>query len=166
MLTVLAANVNDIFGNLNPPPGSESFANPVAGLSTVMIVGIRMALIVGGFFVLFYLLWGALDWITSNGEEEKLKSARQKMTNAVIGIIIIVAALGIFLVITTDVLGIIKRDGSGGWQFSLPTINKCIPETGVCGAVGAENCCAGFQCLTAVGGVPVVPPALGVCAIP
>ena len=149
MLTVLAANVNDIFGNLNPPPGSESFANPVAGLSTVMIVGIRMALIVGGFFVLFYLLWGALDWITSNGEEEKLKSARLKMTNAVIGIIIMVAALGIFLVITTDVLGIIKRDGSGGWQFSLPSINQCVPGAGAC-TVGGQLCCAGFACNGAI----------------
>lgn len=163
MFTVLAANVNQVFGNISPPPGSESFGNPVAGLSTVMIVGIRMAIIIAGFLVLFYLMWGALDWITSNGEEEKLKTARQKMTNAVIGIIIVVAALGIFLVVTTDILGIIKRDASGGWQFSLPTINSCLPEKAVC-AGGGTNCCAGFQCLDAAGTIVVAGP--GTCETP
>jgi len=160
MLTVLAANVNQVFGNISPPPGSESFANPVAGLSTVIIVGIRMVLIIGGFMVLFYLLWGALDWITSNGEEEKLKSAREKMTNAIIGIIILVIALGVFLVVTTDILGIIKRDASGGWQFSLPTINKCIPETGTCGVAGGENCCSGLTCSLRGTCIPIPTPTL------
>ncbi|MDA1316738.1 MAG: hypothetical protein O3B87_01790 [bacterium] len=145
MFTILAANVKDVFGNISPPPGSESFANPIAGLSTVIIVGIRMALIVAGFMVLIYLLLGAIDWITSNGEEEKLKAARLKMTNAVIGIIIVVAALGIFLVVTTDILGIIKRDGSGGWQFSLPSINQCVPLNGAC-TVGGMACCSGYTC--------------------
>lgn len=146
MFTILAANVNQVFGGISPPPGSESFTNPVIGLSSVIIVGIRMALLGGGMLLLFYLLWGAFDWITSEGDDEKLKSARQKMTNAVIGLIIMVIALGVFTVITTDVLGIIKRDGSGGWQFSLPTINKCIPENGQCVVGSGENCCSGLQC--------------------
>jgi hypothetical protein len=75
-----------------------------------------------------------------------------------------VAALGIFTVVTTDVLGIIKRDGSGGWQFSLPTINQCIPETGACVGGGGTNCCSGFECLDNAGDIVIVGP--GTCTKP
>ncbi len=120
-LLLLNTGVDSVFGTPIEPPG-PNWTNPVEGISRVVMFGIRMALIIGSIMVLFYLLWGALDWVTGGGDQEKLDKARQKMTNAVIGIILMVAALGIFSVVAGDVLGLIKRDAQGNWRFSLPTI--------------------------------------------
>lgn len=113
----------DVFGKLTPPPGGGFGIDPVGGISTLIIFLIQTFLIIAAIASLIYLLWGAFDWITSNGEKEKLDSARQKMTNAVIGIILVVAALGIFVLINTSVLHIIKRGPNGEWVFGIPTIN-------------------------------------------
>lgn len=110
------------WGSPVDPPGGFNPANPVEGISSLAIFGIRMVLVVGMVLVLVYLLWGAFDWITGGGEQEKIDKARQKITNAILGIIIMVAALGLFMVVTGDVLGIIRRDANGNWTFSIPTL--------------------------------------------
>ncbi|MFA9289003.1 MAG: hypothetical protein ACEQSA_03940 [Weeksellaceae bacterium] len=114
--------VPTIFGQISPPPGPDIYQNPIAGLSMLLTFGIRMFLIVGMIAVLFYLLWGAFDWITAGGDKDKIDSARSKMTNSVLGIILMVIALGIFSVVSGDVLGIIKRDPNGNWVFGVPRI--------------------------------------------
>ena len=35
-----------------------------------------------------YLMWGAIDWLVSEGDQEKLKSAKNKITHALIGLAI------------------------------------------------------------------------------
>lgn len=120
---LLASPVNNVFGTPVKPPG-PTWTNPVEGISRIMVFSIRMALIIGVILVLFYLLWGAFDWITGGGDQDKLDKARQKMTNAVLGIVIMVAALGLFAAVAGDVLGLIKRDAQGNWRFSLPTIQE------------------------------------------
>jgi len=115
------AGVNDVFGSPVKPPG-PSFTNPVEGISRVIITGIRLSFIVAAILVLLYLLWGAIDWIVSAGEQEKLEKARLKMTHAVLGIVILVAALVLFTVVTGDITQIIRKDSDGNWRFELPTI--------------------------------------------
>ena len=46
---------------------------------------------VGAMLVIYFFILGAFDWLTSAGEKGKLESARNKMVNAVIGIIILVS---------------------------------------------------------------------------
>jgi hypothetical protein len=115
-------SIQDIFGAPTPPPGGPNFQNPVEGISRIITFGIQTFFVIGGLTVLFFLLWGAYDWITSGSEEEKLNSAKQKMTNAVIGIILMVVALGVFTVVSGDILGIIRLNNEGNWIFNLPTI--------------------------------------------
>ena len=103
-----------------------------------------MSFIVAMILVLIYLLWGAFEWITAGGEAESLQKARQKLTNAALGILIMVGALGLFTVISGDVLGIIKRDGAGNWSFSIPSINSCIQTGNACNAAATNHtCCTG-----------------------
>lgn len=83
---------------------------------------INIAIIIGGFFMLLYLIWGAFDWITSEGDKEKLSKAQQKMQNAVIGMLIVVGALTIFGVVSGDILGIITKTPDGGWTINLPQL--------------------------------------------
>lgn len=60
---------------------------------------------VAAILVFIFLLWGAFDWISSNGEKSKTESARNKMTGAVMGILVLSVVLVIFMFIQS-ILGI------------------------------------------------------------
>ena len=121
---VTPISVPTVFGKLSPPPGSEWAVNPITGLSTIIIFLIQVFLIIAVLVSLFFALWGALDWTLSGGEPDKITAARAKLTNAFLGAILVVVALGLYVVVSTNVLGIIKRGPQGEWIFGLPTINK------------------------------------------
>ena len=53
-------------------------------LSIVMVVALLL--------VLLYLILGGIEWITSGGDKGKTESARNKITSAIIGIIILAAS--------------------------------------------------------------------------
>lgn len=61
--------------------------------------------VVGGFFffcfiiAFIYLLLGAAQWITSGGDKTGLESARNKITHAIVGLIIVGAAWAIFVLV-------------------------------------------------------------------
>src|SRR3989344_7920221 len=121
-LAAASVYTTDIFGKIDPPPGSQFATGPNA-LGTLFSNAILIFLIIAGLIALIYLLWGALDWITSGGDKEKLVKARNKITNAIIGLIIIFAGIVIFNVLVGIVLGgrIIQSTGTG-FQFTLPTV--------------------------------------------
>ena len=56
-------------------------------LSIVMVIALVL--------VLVYLIWGGIGWITAGGDKGKTEEARNKITAAVIGIIILAAAWAI-----------------------------------------------------------------------
>ncbi|HEX9817330.1 MAG TPA: hypothetical protein VGA89_00320 [Patescibacteria group bacterium] len=47
---------------------------------------------IGGIVVLVFFIWGALEWITSGGDKGKLENARNRITQAVVGMIILVGS--------------------------------------------------------------------------
>lgn len=53
----------------------------------VNVIGIFFA--VGGIGVVIYFVWGAVDWILSGGDKEKIANARKKMTHAIIGLVLL-----------------------------------------------------------------------------
>jgi hypothetical protein len=55
--------------------------------------------IVAALLVFFYLIWGAFDWITSDGEKGKTEKARGKITGAIIGLLVLASTLAIFALI-------------------------------------------------------------------
>ncbi|PWU23783.1 hypothetical protein C5B42_01830 [Candidatus Cerribacteria bacterium 'Amazon FNV 2010 28 9'] len=54
-----------------------------------------------GLLVFIYLVWGGVEWITAGGDKSKTESARQKLTNAIIGLAIVAAAFAISQVLST-----------------------------------------------------------------
>lgn len=119
-MRVLASDLNDVFGTI--APGNKNFSDPYAATGHLFANGIRLFILLAAIVMLVYLFWGAMDWITSKGEEEKIVKARNKIMNSILGIIIVVIALGLFSVVTGDILGIITRDPNGGWVFTLPQL--------------------------------------------
>ncbi len=49
--------------------------------------------------LIIYLVWGAVEWITSAGDSGKVQKARDKMTQAVIGIVVLASVLAIFQIV-------------------------------------------------------------------
>lgn len=117
----LVQKVDDIFGKISPPPGiSSSMAlDPVAGLGKFLGTVVNLVIVASGLFMLIYLLWGAFDWIASGGEKERVEKARNKITNALIGMLLIFVVLTIFGVFTGEILGIIKISNRV-WQIQIP----------------------------------------------
>lgn len=114
---LLAATTNP-FGTIDAPVSGLS-GTPEQDLGALISVGIQAFIVVCALAALVYMLWGALDWITSGGEKDKIAKAQQKITNAVIGIIAVIAVFAIFAVVTGRVLNIVDTSG-GTMKFKLP----------------------------------------------
>ncbi|MFW5703965.1 MAG: hypothetical protein ACOCXQ_03940 [Patescibacteria group bacterium] len=67
----------------------------IPDLSDVLTFLIRMFFVLAGLVALVFLLLGAFSWITSGGEEEAVKKSRDKITAAIIGVILIVVVLAV-----------------------------------------------------------------------
>jgi len=57
-----------------------------------------------------YLVWGAIDWIMSEGDAEKLKNAKSKITHALIGLVLVALAWLIWR-LALNFLGIGRFEG-------------------------------------------------------
>lgn len=75
--------------------GQLGFTIPT--LSDVLTFVIRGFFIIAGLAALFFLLLGAFAWVTSGGEEDNIQKARDKITAAVVGVILIVVVLAIIV---------------------------------------------------------------------
>lgn len=60
---------------------------------------LRMVLFVGALLTFFYLVWGGVDWIMSQGDSGKVEAARKKITHAVIGLAVLASVGAIFLLL-------------------------------------------------------------------
>jgi len=56
-------------------------------------------MVVAAILALMYLLWGGLEWITSGGDKSKVETARNKITQAIVGLIVLAAATAIFVLL-------------------------------------------------------------------
>lgn len=99
-----------VFAQNNPFQNAQNLANEVgsnAGITSnrtlPQIVGQIINIILGflGIVLLLLILYAGFLWMTAGGDEGQVKKARQYIANAVIGLIVIVAAFAI----STFVLG-------------------------------------------------------------
>ncbi len=118
----LAQGVDNVFGKINPPPGvsSSMASDPVGGLAKLIGTGINLFIVGAGLILLVYMLWGAFDWIVSSGDKERLAKAQSKITNALIGMVLVFVVLVIFGVLTGNILGIINNVPGEGWSIKIP----------------------------------------------
>lgn len=77
----------------------------IPSLGDLLTFLIRIFFIVAGLAALLFLLTGALSWVTSGGNKENVDKARDKITNAVVGLILIVAVLAIIVTIEQVIFG-------------------------------------------------------------
>lgn len=71
---------------------------------------LTVVIAVAGLALLIMLLWGGISWITSGGDKSKAEEARSRITNAVIGIIVLAAAYALLLLVL-QILGFTNLTG-------------------------------------------------------
>ncbi|GIW63933.1 MAG: hypothetical protein KatS3mg091_735 [Patescibacteria group bacterium] len=115
--------MEDIFGT---PKITGVFDTPSAPLAVSSIIdfGIKLFLLVAAMTALFYMFWGAYEFITSSGDSEAISKARNKIFYSVIGLIMIFVILTIYVYVAADMLGIASRTEDGGWGIFLPRIGE------------------------------------------
>ena len=126
----------------------------IPSLGDILTFAIRAFFVIAGLAALFYLLLGALGWVTSGGDKDAVTAARDKIQAAVIGMILIV---GVLAIIWTLEQVIFKRRICLG--LSCPLTLPGLIET----STGATNCCA---CLADDGRYCAVLPVLGTLGTP
>lgn len=58
---------------------------------------LNIIMVIALLILLFYLIWGAIEWITSGGDSGKLQNARNRMLQAGVGVLILSATLALFM---------------------------------------------------------------------
>ena len=89
---------NDALGSLSNKSAGEGLAFYIASLW-------KTAVLIGGLAFLVFLVWGAIEWITAAGDKNDIEKARHKITNALVGLVILVGSYAIVLLVE-NILGI------------------------------------------------------------
>jgi hypothetical protein len=105
MLSLLAADTKttlDFFKanqtSASPLPFSQG-ADSQQLFGTFIGQVLEAVMVIALIAVLIFLVWGGIEWITSGGEKSKIEAARNKMTGAIIGLIVLASSLGIYMLI-------------------------------------------------------------------
>jgi len=94
----------------------DSITNPALGPSLQSRTGVEfiqdliprmvgLAFLVGVLVFFFIMVTGAIQWITSGGDKAGIESARGKITNAIVGVVILLSLFALLKVIE-DFFGI------------------------------------------------------------
>lgn len=93
----------DAFGKIQPPdPLKKLLETDPTGTGVIsMFLSNAVALIfsLAGVVLVLMIIWGAFDWMISEGEKEKVAAARNKIINAIIGIILFAIAFAIIRIL-------------------------------------------------------------------
>ncbi len=99
------------------PTWENCVENGVATLRCIPVVFqniVNWALIFAGVAALFFVIYAGIKYIRSGGEEEKIKSARETLTYAIIGLVVILLSFAIINIISAVTgVGCIKQFGFG-----------------------------------------------------
>lgn len=85
----LAQITNPVTGNLGTYEASASSGGKFVEYTVYLW---RAAITIGSLAVIVYFLLGAFTWITSGGDKTKVEEARNKITNAIIGLVLLVSS--------------------------------------------------------------------------
>lgn len=77
-----------------PADGGRAFAKYVA-------IFWQFIVIIGGFAVLLYLIWGALDWIFAGNNADRMTRAKNKLFDGIFGLVLLVLSFLIIKIIST-----------------------------------------------------------------
>lgn len=88
--------VESVFGKIQTPSQISGIPLGTAGINHLIRLGINLLFIVGAVSTLFFVIWGAIDYISAGTRKEGAAEARKKITYALIGLALL--GLSFFIV--------------------------------------------------------------------
>jgi hypothetical protein len=82
-------------GNLGVNLSSDDGTKALMSITNIVSSIIGFMTVLAGIWFIFMFLIGGYTWMTSMGDKHKLEEARNRIVNALIGLVIIVAGWGI-----------------------------------------------------------------------
>lgn len=79
--------------------GAEQHASADGGFGIFLSSMMGAAMVLAALIAFVFMLWGAVEWITSAGDRSKIESARNKISNAIIGLVVLAAVVAVFVVL-------------------------------------------------------------------
>lgn len=99
----LLADVKDIFGTIKPPAELAPFVGKgPTGTEGINLFLTNLVILVYTMSIattVIMMIWGAWDWITSEGQKEKVAAAQKKIINTVIGMVLLSVSFAILQVL-------------------------------------------------------------------
>ncbi len=97
-------------GRFEPPTdsfseGSDTTEGALSNLELIISNSLGVITVLAGVFFIFYFIMGAFQILSAGGDSGKVQSGQQRITQAVLGLVILVAAYAIIGLIST-VLGL------------------------------------------------------------
>ena len=90
----------------------------VANLDRIISTGIGILTVIGVVFFMFNLITGAISIISAGGDKGKYEEARTKITNSIIGLVVVVAAF----FVADVVMVLLGLDGILNLPGIIPTL--------------------------------------------
>ncbi|RJR15716.1 hypothetical protein C4579_01405 [Candidatus Microgenomates bacterium] len=86
--------------------GRTDAGNPASlnAIASVISTIIGLITIIAALFFMMQFVIGGLNWISSSGDKQRLQEAQGRISQGIIGLIVVVAAYGVMTIIST-VLG-------------------------------------------------------------
>lgn len=107
-----------------PIPGTGGQAAGPGIFGKIISALIGMFLLFGFILALFHLLFGAVRWITAGGDKTTLEHARDRIYQAIVGLIILVAVWALTVLISTFLGWDQSLDPNAPLIFPLPNIKN------------------------------------------
>jgi len=98
---------------INIPQPSNVKINNIGQLLSAVV---GLLLILAALLAFFFLILGGIQWITSGGDKAGMEAARNKITHAIVGLIIVGAAWAV-MILVQNFLGVTII----GSSFTLPS---------------------------------------------
>jgi len=113
--TMLAPSFAMAAGNLNLGVGAfgaqTSLGNKPIQETIANLINIALGFL--GILSVLIILWGGFGWMTSGGEEAKVKAAKGRIIQGIIGLVIILSSWAIATFVITSLVGATTNQTTG-----------------------------------------------------
>ncbi len=138
--------IKGAFGKIQPPGPLAGFlqndSTGAGAISSFLSNAVTLIYSLAGIALIFIFLWAAFEWMTSGGDKEKVASARGKIFNGIIGIVLLAIAFAIIKIFGqftgfTFFAGqnvSVEKDSTGGTMVTCPdgkTFFFRLPDTSI-----------------------------------
>jgi hypothetical protein len=96
MLSLLQVTFDIASEAQSPTGGGEALPGSTTTIGAYITSLLSAVMVIGTLMLLMYLLWGGIEWISAGGDSGKIQKARDKITQSVIGLIVLASTLAIF----------------------------------------------------------------------